>query len=96
MSIRQLLLTGRGERVMRPDVGSQIERFVFEPNEDLRAELIAAEVMEVLSRYEPRILVTGVETITEDESVIVTIGYVVRATGQPQTQGVSIPVPPRE
>jgi phage baseplate assembly protein W len=82
----QLLQVGRNERVMRPDAGSQAAEFVFENNTEVLAELVAADVSQVLARYEPRILVTQIETTREDNGVVLDITYVQRSTGQVQTR----------
>lgn len=90
-SIQQLLLTARGERVMRPDVGSQAHTFLFENNTDLLGEFVAADVSQLLARYEPRILVTQVRTTREDSAILLDITYIQRSTGQVQTRQVTLP-----
>jgi phage baseplate assembly protein W len=59
-SIRLILSTSKGERVMRPDFGAGLERFAFEPDNGLTAILVQQEVKEVLKKYEPRIEVLSV------------------------------------
>ena len=90
-SVVQLLQVGRDERVMRPDAGSQATSFVFESNVEVLGELVAADVSQVLARYEPRILVTGIETAREDNGVVLDITYVERSTGQVQTRQIYLP-----
>jgi phage baseplate assembly protein W len=90
-SVVQLLQVGRNERVMRPDAGSQAAEFVFENNTEVLAELVAADVSQVLARYEPRILVTQIETTREDNGVVLDITYVQRSTGQVQTRQITLP-----
>ena len=59
-SIRLILSTAKGERVMRPDFGSGLERFAFEPYNGVTAILVQQEVKEVLQEFEPRIDVLNV------------------------------------
>jgi phage baseplate assembly protein W len=65
-SIRLILSTSKGERVMRPDFGAGLERFAFEPDNGLTAILVQQEVKEVLKKYEPRIEVL---TVNVDQGI---------------------------
>ena len=69
-SIRLLLSTAKGERVMRPDFGAGLERLAFEPNNPVTAVLIQQQVKEALLRYEPRIEVLGVFVSQSDQAAI--------------------------
>ena len=82
-SIRVILATAKGERVMRPEFGSSIHDVVFAPNNPTTHGLIAFYVQEALNRWEPRIDVTGVNAqadLVEPGRVIVNIQYQVKAT----------------
>ncbi len=59
-SIRIILGTARGERVMRPDFGCGIHDLVFEPANDGTLALIRAAVEEALILWEPRVELLGV------------------------------------
>lgn len=53
-SLRMILLTEKGERVMNPDFGVSLRRFVFSPNApDLESD-VRQEITQAVSRYEPR------------------------------------------
>jgi uncharacterized protein len=81
-SLQQIVLTGRNQRVMRPDFGCDAYSFVFEPNNEMLAELIRTEVSAAIGRFEPRVVVLdiGVVRDTEKGEVVVTIQYVVVTT----------------
>ena len=89
-SIRIILGTARGERVMRPEFGSSIHDFVFAPNNASTAGLLAYHVQEALVRWEPRIEVIHVDVRPEllEESnrlestdrVRIDIHYLIKAT----------------
>lgn len=84
--IIQLILTAKGERVMRPEVGSSINNFVFETNDDLLETNIRTVVTNTLATFEPRIIVKNVEVERASsgpdllDQVLITITYVVPAT----------------
>jgi phage baseplate assembly protein W len=64
-AIENILLTRKGERVMRPLFGSVLEAFLFEPISSTTAHKIGLEVLDVLSRQEPRIEVKRVEVVAD-------------------------------
>jgi len=64
-SIRLILATGVGERVMRPEFGGNLERLAFEPMSAVTITYVQHQVRETLVRFEPRIEVLDV-TVTAD------------------------------
>ena len=60
-----ILSTGIGERVMRPEFGCGIHRYLFAPSNARTAGLVASAVREALTRWEPRIAIKSVN-VTPD------------------------------
>ena len=58
-SIKGLLLTRKGERPFKPDLGSGLQDLLFEPMDYGTSALIKKEVIETLTKYEPRIIITN-------------------------------------
>lgn len=82
-SIRVIVGTAVGERVMRPLFGSRVHDFVFHPNSEATAGLVAFYVREALMKYEPRITDIRVSAAPDDkrENVMaVSVKYTVRST----------------
>ncbi len=82
-SIRVILATAKGERVMRPEFGSVIQDFVFSPNNATTHGLLAYHVTDALRQWEPRIEVTLVDVSAdpdEPSQVRIDIAYRVKAT----------------
>lgn len=94
-SLIQLVLTQNGERIMRPDFGTNALSFVFEPNNVVLEQTIRAELQAVIGRYEPRVLLTNIRTErrVEQGEIIVTLEYVVVASRRSGTASVSLPAP---
>jgi hypothetical protein len=88
-SLVQIVSTTKGERVMRPDFGTNIIHYIFDNNDDLLAELIRSDVFSAVGRYEPRVILTDVQVVRSDETVDVTLLYVVTFTGAAASVGVS-------
>ena len=86
-SIRVLLGTQYGERLMRPLFGCNLKSLVFAVNDPATANLARYYVTEGLARWEPRITVLEV-TVTNDVvggRLLIEISYRLRATGDVQT-----------
>ncbi|MDQ0079503.1 GPW/gp25 family protein [Arthrobacter oryzae] len=82
-SIRLILGTRRGERVMRPDFGAGLEDFLFEPVSTTTNALIRHRVETALLQWEPRIDITEVTVVTTEPRsgrLNLKIGYTIRAT----------------
>jgi len=65
-AIVNLLLTNKGERPFQPNLGSGIYSTLFEPLDFGTAAIIRASIIEIIERYEPRIIL---------QTVIVTPDY---------------------
>lgn len=59
-SIVNLLLTVKGERPFNSQLGSSLNRLLFEPLDYAIGSLIDSEIRSVLIKYEPRIIVNNV------------------------------------
>lgn len=82
-SVEIILRTRPGERILLPDFGCALERFLFEPNTVSTLRLIQEEVKRALTRWEPRIQLDDVvvETNEIDPRVVdITIFYTLVAT----------------
>jgi len=72
-SIRIILGTAKGERIMRPDFGCGIHNFIFDIASTFTIGKIKSSIQEALTIWEPRIDVLTVDASTEkiDEGKIV-------------------------
>jgi phage baseplate assembly protein W len=84
--IRQAILvilgTNRGERVMRPDFGADLNTLVFEPISTTTMALVRHRVEEALVTWEPRIDQISVKVSADPQQgrLMVDIAYRVRST----------------
>ncbi len=53
-AIRNLILTNKGERFFKPDIGSSIKQYLFEPMSPLVQLDIKNAIEQVINNYEPR------------------------------------------
>jgi uncharacterized protein len=81
--LRALLLTGLGERVMRPDLGTRAPDLLFAPGSSQNLHDLEDSIREAVTLFEPRVELEDVraETEPQDEScVTVSMVYRVRRT----------------
>jgi uncharacterized protein len=82
-SIRIVLLTAPGERVMRPEFGCKIWDLLFEPVTPNLLGLITVAVREAIARWEPRVIVEDVTPVVDENDgalVRINVTYRVRST----------------
>jgi phage baseplate assembly protein W len=79
-SLMHLLLTNKGERLYSPDFGTDLKRFLFEPNIVSVQDDIRGEIQKAIDNFIPNLQVDrlDVEPIEgKDHSVIVKLEYTV-------------------
>jgi phage baseplate assembly protein W len=82
-SIRLILETTPGERVMRPEFGCRARELLFAPRNAATEALLVLYVEQALGRWEPRIQVTAIEAKDDpanDGAWLVEIRYEIKAT----------------
>ncbi|MBM0744166.1 GPW/gp25 family protein [Phormidium sp. CLA17] len=82
-SIRMILSTARGERLMRPDFGCSLHDLVFSTNSAAAIGQVISAVQESLIQWEPRIDVldvTALPDVDEPNRLLIDIRYLVRTT----------------
>jgi phage baseplate assembly protein W len=77
-SIEQILDTEPGERIMLPEFGCGLQRYLMEPNTLTTRSAMQHDIEDALARWEPRIRLTDVAvTAREDPSLVwIEISYV--------------------
>lgn len=65
-----LLLTQKGERYYEPDYGTNLLKYIFEPNDNLDASDIEKELKTTVSTYIPALTINSVtfNWLTDDEA----------------------------
>ena len=87
-SLRLLLLTRVGERVMRGDFGSRLGELVFAPGSQQNLRAIEAEVRTTIERFEPRaevLEVTAEADRADPTKITVALSYRVRRSNTRDT-----------
>jgi phage baseplate assembly protein W len=98
-SIRMILTTAPGERLMRPEFGCRIWELLFEPINANTLGLMGEAVRESLGRWEPRATVTDIRLDPSSQdvgAVLINIDYIVRTTNDRRNLVYPFYVIPRE
>lgn len=85
-SVRIILGTRKGERVMEPEFGSRLHEYAFEEADYTTRYSMKNEVEHALTRWEPRI--TDIRAEVSDDRIeegvlLIRIQYVIRSTNSP-------------
>jgi phage baseplate assembly protein W len=83
LSLQILLATRKGERVMQPDYGCNLDEMVFEPMTTTFKTYISEMIKTAILYYEPRIDLNGVQVDDSQETngvILLIIKYTVRST----------------
>ena len=82
-AIQIILLTAKGQRVMRPEFGCQIHDLLFAPNDSATASMAEFYVRDALGMWEPRINLLDVRATPDPdapERLLLDITYEIRKT----------------
>jgi phage baseplate assembly protein W len=80
-----LLLTDIGERVMNPNFGCNLKRYLFENINDVNAEKVKNTVLSSVGYYIPEITITSIAITpnTDYNSVDISVNYVLNISQTP-------------
>ena len=84
-AIVNLLLTNKGERLMNPEYGSDIRRYLFEPLDYGTSALVKQNIVTTIGRFEPRISVQEIISRPdfENNGFEITMTYSIVGTSNP-------------
>lgn len=75
-----LILTRKGERYYNPSYGTNLLKFIFEPNDTLTHATVSQDIKDTVKKYIPNLQINNVDVKESTESeftVIVRIDYTV-------------------
>ncbi len=78
--LMHLIITRKGQRLYNPDFGTDLLRFIFQPEDGLTFSQIKEEITTVVKRYLPKLNITDVlveESIENEYAATVRIDYTI-------------------
>ena len=87
-SVRNLVLTGQGERPFQPVLGTGVSRLLFDNMDKLTAAAIRSELRTTIENYEPRVEINEilVEPDFEGNAFHVTLQYFIIGIDVPEQE----------
>ncbi len=82
-AIRIIIMTGRGERMMRPEFGCGLQEYVFAGLSYDTATQMRTAIQRALINWEPRITEVDVNVEEDRGRMMIHVAYVVRSTNNP-------------
>jgi len=78
-SLRNLVLTERGERPFQPNLGSGVNALLFENMDQITASVVRDEIINVIDTFEPRVDLIDVIVVSDfnNNTLLITIQYYV-------------------
>lgn len=58
--LMHLILTNKGERFYNPEFGTNLRKFIFEPNDNFTYSQIKDELIETVKKYIPNLIINDV------------------------------------
>lgn len=77
-SVITILMTKKGQRFFVPDFGSDLWRIIFEPNDVVTRSLAKQYITSALRIWEPRVIVKGLEIISDEHTITIYLDLFVR------------------
>lgn len=86
-SLRNLILTNHYERPFQPNVGSNVQKMLFEPVGPLTANYLQKEISDTIQNYEPRVQLDSVivQMNPDQNSYTATITFYIQNQPNPVT-----------
>jgi len=79
-NLMHLLLTTKGERLYMPDFGTNLRKYLFEPNIETVSSDIRAEIQTAINKYIPNLKIDNLQVTTNEDNehaVFVKLEYTV-------------------
>jgi phage baseplate assembly protein W len=70
-SVKMLLITNKGERLMQPAYGTFLRRALFQPDTASVTSVISQEITDAVAQFEPRVTLDGLNVLREGSQVLV-------------------------
>jgi phage baseplate assembly protein W len=78
--LMHIILTNKGERFYNPEFGTNLKRFIFEPNDGFTYAQIREEIVDVVKKYLPNLKINEVlieQSTASEYAAIIRIDYTI-------------------
>jgi phage baseplate assembly protein W len=89
-SIKNLVLTNYGERPFQPNIGSSLNRSLFEPNDGFLTDDIETSIRTTIQSNEPRVYLINVTVIPTSDTNTISVNIVFSIINNMQPQSLDV------
>jgi phage baseplate assembly protein W len=89
-SIKNLVLTNYGERPFQPNIGSNVNRSLFEPNDGFLTDDIETSIRTTIQANEPRVYLVSVTVIPTSDTNTISVNIVFSIINNMQPQSLDV------
>jgi len=78
--LMHLILTRKGQRLYNPDFGTDLLRFIFEPEDEFTLSQVKDEIKTVVKKYLPNLTINEITVVQSEDSeyaAVVNIDYTI-------------------
>ena len=86
--IMHVLFTPKGQRLRRPDFGTDLIRYIFEPNEGTAWSQVMSAISDSVTKFIPSVKINNIQVVKDEnnnQSIYVLIDFQVRQVNQTVT-----------
>jgi phage baseplate assembly protein W len=80
-NFKNLLLTGKGERLMQPNFGTRIRESLFEQNTDILVDNITTSLRDDIELWLPYIIINNIDVTRNEHTLNIRISFRVTESG---------------
>lgn len=80
-SVLNILLTNHGERPFKPTFGANLRSYLFEPVDNVTIVLIANQIKEAITNWEPRVRVVDIKVSSKADRNAIDIAAEIKIVG---------------
>ena len=62
-SVKNLVLLSHYEKPFHPEIGGNVRKMLFEPMDPITAKIIAKEIEDVITNFEPRVQLRSIDVV---------------------------------
>lgn len=89
-ALKNIILTNLGERFYQPNIGSDVYRSLFEPNDSIMEENLKFAIENAIRFHEPRVSILNIDVNSFSEEDRVAINIVFSIINSVQVQSVNL------
>jgi phage baseplate assembly protein W len=80
-NFKNLLLTGKGERIMQPNFGTRIRESLFEQNTEVLADTLSSSLRDDIEYWLPYIIIDAIDITRDENTLSIRISFRVTESG---------------